>query len=418
MKSWINYNNECDFSIYNIPFGIYSKQGGNKRVASIIGDKVIDIYELFKTGYLAEFPNLNSTVLENDFLNDFISLGKETTTKVREKIQFIFSTENGELNKNSEHQQSILKNTSEVELHLPIKIENYTDFYSSMDHARNVGTMFRDPENALLPNWKHLPVGYHGRASSITVSGTNFHRPMGQTKAPDAENPVFGPSKLLDFELEMGFVIGKNSELGNAISTDEAGDYIFGLSLFNDWSARDIQTWEYVPLGPFLSKNFCSTLSPWIVTIEALEPFRIKGPEQNPKVLDYLSFKKDFHFDVNLEVAIKPENSEETVVSNSNFKFMYWNMLQQLAHHTVNGCNIKVGDLYASGTISGPEKGSYGSMLEITWRGTQPVKMKDGSERKFINDNDTVTLRGFAMKDNIRVGFGKAEAKALPAKVK
>jgi fumarylacetoacetase len=206
---------------------------------------------------------------------------------------------------------------------LPIKIENYTDFYSSMDHARNVGTMFRDPENALLPNWKHLPVGYHGRASSITVSGANFHRPMGQTKAPDAENPVFGPSKLLDFELEMGFVIGKNSELGNAISIDEACDYIFGLALFNDWSARDIQTWEYVPLGPFLSKNFCSTLSPWIVTIEALEPFRIKGPEQNPKVLDYLSFKKDFHFDVNLEVAMKPENSEETVVSNSNFKFMF-----------------------------------------------------------------------------------------------
>jgi len=418
MKSWITYNSNCDFSIYNIPFGIYSINGGKKRVASIIGSKVIDICELFKNGYLVEFPELNTSVLENEYLNDFISLGKKSTSKIRKKIQHLFSNENYGLSKNFEHQQSILLNELEVEFHLPIRIENYTDFYSSMDHARNVGTMFRDPENALLPNWKHIPIGYHGRASSITVSGTNFCRPMGQTKAPDAENPVFGPSKLLDFELEMGFVIGKNTELGNAISTDEAADYIFGLSLFNDWSARDIQTWEYVPLGPFLSKNFCSTLSPWIITMEALEAFRIKGPEQNPKVLDYLSFKQDFHFDVNLQVSITPEGSEETVVSNSNFKYMYWNMLQQLAHHTVNGCNVKVGDLYASGTISGPEKGSFGSMLEITWRGTEPIKMKDGTERKFINDNDTVTITGFALKDDVRVGFGKAEAKALPAKVK
>ena len=418
MKSWITYNSNCDFSIYNIPFGIYSINGGKKRVASIIGSKVIDICELFKNGYLVEFPELNTSVLENEYLNDFISLGKKSTSKIREKIQHLFSNENDGLSKNFEHQQSILLNELEVEFHLPIRIENYTDFYSSMDHARNVGTMFRDPENALLPNWKHIPIGYHGRASSITVSGTNFCRPMGQTKAPDAENPVFGPSKLLDFELEMGFVIGKNTELGNAISTDEAADYIFGLALFNDWSARDIQTWEYVPLGPFLSKNFCSTLSPWIITMEALEVFRIKGPEQNPKVLDYLSFKQDFHFDVNLQVSITPEGSEETVVSNSNFKYMYWNMLQQLAHHTVNGCNVKVGDLYASGTISGPEKGSFGSMLEITWRGTEPIKMKDGTERKFINDNDTVTITGFALKDDVRVGFGKAEAKALPAKVK
>jgi fumarylacetoacetase len=418
MKSWITYNSNCDFSIHNIPFGIYSKKGGNKRVASILGNKIIDIYELFVAGYLSEFPELNAAILENEFLNDFISIGKKSTSKIREKIQFIFSNDYNGLAKNIEHQQTILVEDSKVDLHLPIKIENYTDFYSSMDHARNVGTMFRDPDNALLPNWKHIPIGYHGRASSITVSGTNFHRPMGQTKAQDAENPVFGPCKLLDFELEMGFVVGKNSELGNAISTDEASDYIFGLALFNDWSARDIQTWEYVPLGPFLSKNFCSTLSPWIVTMEALEPFRMKGPEQNPKVLDYLSYKKDFHFDVNLEVTIKPQDSEETLVTISNFKYMYWNMLQQLAHHTVNGCNVKVGDLYASGTISGPEKGSFGSMLEITWRGTQPIKMKDGSERKFINDNDTVTIKGFAIKDNVRVGFGKAEAKALPAKTK
>jgi len=296
-----------------------------------------------------------------------------------------------------------------------VRIGDYTDFYSSIDHATNVGTMFRDPNNALLPNWKHLPVGYHGRASSICASGHSFHRPKGQTKPADAELPVFGPSKLLDFELETGFIIGKATEMGQSVSTEQADDYIFGMVLFNDWSARDIQTWEYVPLGPFLAKNFASTVSPWIVTLEALEPFRTKGYTQEPKVLPYLEYSGDKNLDIKLEVYIRPEGGSETRIATSNYKYMYWTMEQQLAHHTINGCNINVGDMMASGTISGPEPHEYGSMLELTWRGTKPLKLKDGSERKFINDNDTVIMRGYCEKNGVRIGFGDCAAKLLPA---
>jgi len=297
---------------------------------------------------------------------------------------------------------------------MPVDIPNYTDFYSSEEHATNVGTMFRDPKNALLPNWKHLPVGYHGRASSIVVSGTGIHRPKGQLKPPDAPAPVFGPCKKLDFELEMAFVTCANTALGSSVPTGEAENNIFGLVLFNDWSARDIQTWEYVPLGPFLAKNFASTISPWIVTLDALEPFRVAGPTQSPEVLPYLAYEGKKNYDIALEVAIG-EGENATVVSRSNFKYMYWNMCQQLAHHTVNGCNLRVGDLYASGTISGPDKGSYGSMLEITWNGKTPVTLKDGSERKFIEDGDTVTMKAAAEKDGVRIGFGNCTGKVLPA---
>jgi fumarylacetoacetase len=275
--------------------------------------------------------------------------------------------------------------------------------------------MIRDPKNALSPNWLHIPIGYHGRASSITISGTNFHRPKGQSKPADAEFPSFGPSKMLDIELEMAFIVGKQTNLGESIPTSKTDEYIFGFVMFNDWSARDLQTWEYVPLGPFLAKNFCSTISPWIVTLEALEPFRVKGVDQNPVPLPYLQFKGNQNIDINLDVFIKPENSTETLVSKSNYKHMYWNMSQQLAHHSSNGCNMQAGDIYASGTISGPNPESYGSMMELTWRGTKPIKMNDGSERKFINDNDTVTFRGYAEKDGIRVGFGECIATVLPS---
>ena len=298
-------------------------------------------------------------------------------------------------------------------MQMPIKVGDYTDFYSSMDHATNVGTMFRDPANALLPNWKHLPVGYHGRASSIIVSDTPFHRPKGQTKPADSDLPIFGPSKLMDFELEVAFVIGKETKLGETISTEEASNYIFGLALFNDWSARDIQTWEYVPLGPFLAKNFASTISPWIVTLDALEPFRTAGYKQEPKVLPYLKYKGEKNIDIQLEVFIQPENGEDNLICKSNYKFMYWTMEQQLAHHTSNGCNINICDLMASGTISGPTPDSYGSMLELSWKGTKPITLKDGSERKFINDNDTVTIRGFSEKHGVRIGFGEAKGKLL-----
>jgi fumarylacetoacetase len=302
----------------------------------------------------------------------------------------------------------------EVTMLMPVKVGDYTDFYSSEQHAFNVGCMFRDPANALLPNWKYIPVGYHGRASSIVVSGTSFHRPKGQQRPNDAEPPVFGPSKQLDFELEMAFITYEGKALGHSISTSEAEEYIFGMCLFNDWSARDIQKWEYVPLGPFLSKNFASHVSPWIVTLDALEPFRVSGPVQDPKVFEYLEYNGDKHIDIVLEVAIEIQGGVEKVVSKSNYKHMYWNMNQQLAHHTINGCNINAGDLMASGTISGSEEGQYGSMLEISWKGTKPVQMPDGSERKFIMDHDTVIMRGFSEKNGVRVGFGEVRATVLP----
>jgi fumarylacetoacetase len=295
-------------------------------------------------------------------------------------------------------------------------VGDYTDFYSSIEHATNVGTMFRDPNNALLPNWKHLPVGYHGRASSIVVSGTPVIRPKGQTKADDAEMPTFGPTKLLDFELEMAFVVGKETAMGESVTADNAEEHIFGMVIFNDWSARDIQKWEYVPLGPFLAKNFASSVSPWIVTIEALNPFRVKGPVQDPKVLPYLEYSGEKNIDINLEVLIQTEHSEPFKVCRSNYQYMYWNMEQQLAHHTINGCNIRVGDMMASGTISGPTPDSYGSMLELSWRGTKPIRMPDGSERKFINDHDTVIMKGYSEKAGLRIGFGEVKTKILPAR--
>lgn len=413
MKSWLPIAEDSDFSIYNIPFGIFKTISSTPRAASILGDHVIDLYALAKGGYLKDVL-ADSEVLNQKTLNAFIALGKPVTNAVRQQIQVLFSEENA-AQKNS--LSAYLVPAAEVEMLMPVHIPNYTDFYSSREHATNVGTMFRDPNNALLPNWLHLPVGYHGRASSIVVSGTPLHRPKGQTKADDQPLPSFGPSRLLDFELEVGFVVGKETQLGDSISTANAEEYIFGLLLFNDWSARDVQKWEYVPLGPFLAKNFGSSVSPWIVTLEALEPFRVASPTQEPTPLLYLQFEGQKNYDIQLEVDITAENGATKTVSKSNFKYMYWNMCQQLAHHTVNGCNVEVGDLYASGTISGPEKDSYGSMLEISWGGKNPVAMPDGTERKFILDNDTVTIKGHCAKDSIRVGFGQVSNKILPAKL-
>lgn len=397
-----------DFSIHNIPFGIFSTQDRSPRVGVAIGEDILDL------AALAEFDvfEFNTALLEKDTLNDFISLGKEITTQVRKKIQYWLKDDNSVLAGKPE----LFVKQSEAQMHMPVSIGDYTDFYSSMEHATNVGKMFRDPENALLPNWKHIPVGYHGRASSIIVSGQPIHRPKGQTMPNGVESPIFGPTKRLDFELEMAFICGKDTELGESVSTKDAEDYIFGLVLFNDWSARDIQKWEYVPLGPFLGKNFASSISPWVVTLEALEPFRTNGPKQEPKVLPYLQYEGEKNYDIHLEVGIRPENSEETKICQSNFKHMYWNMSQQLAHHTVNGCNINVGDMMASGTISGQEENSFGSMLELSWGGTKPVPLKDGTERKFIEDGDTITMRGYAQNGDIRVGFGEVTTKVLPAK--
>jgi fumarylacetoacetase len=415
MQSWLPVDKNSDFSMFNIPFGVFKTEGSSARVGTRIGNTVIDLSVLADNGFLDE-TGIKKSVFKRSSLNPFIKEGKTLTNAVRNHIIHLFSKDNETLFSDEKLRKKLLIDASTVKMLLPVKIGDYTDFYSSIDHATNVGKMFRDPENALLPNWKHLPVGYHGRSSSIIVSGTSFNRPKGQTKPADSDKPVFGPSKLLDFELEMGFIIGKKTKLGNSVTTKKADKYIFGFVLFNDWSARDIQTWEYVPLGPFLAKNFASSMSPWVVTIEALEPFRVKGYDQIPEVLPYLKYSGEKNIDINLEVAIEPAGVEESVVAKSNYRYMYWTAEQQLAHHTVNGCNINVGDLMASGTISGPEESSFGSMLEITWRGTKPVKMKDGSERKFINDGDTVIMRGYALKDGMRVGFGEVMTKVLPAK--
>lgn len=416
MKSFVNYPENSDFSIHNIPFGVAVFNKEYIACATRIGDVVIDLATLYDFGFLDDVEGLNDNVFEAYTLNEFIELGKPVTTAVRLKIQELL-LEGSSLANDEKTIEECFFQIDEVKMLMPVHVPNYTDFYSSIEHATNVGKMFRDPANALLPNWKHLPVGYHGRASSIVVSGTDIHRPKGQTKPADADQPVFGPSKQLDFELEMAFIVNRNTEMGESIPTAHAEDSIFGMVLFNDWSARDIQSWEYVPLGPFLAKNFGSSVSPWIITLEALEPFRTASPAQEPEVLDYLKFSGDKNYDINLEVSITPEQGTETVICRSNYKFMYWNMCQQLAHHTVNGCNLEVGDMYASGTISGEEKDSFGSMLELTWRGTEPLTLNGGQERKFIEDNDTVTMRGWGEKDGIRVGFGEVMAKILPAKI-
>ncbi|MDG4951509.1 fumarylacetoacetase [Weeksellaceae bacterium KMM 9724] len=414
MKSFITYDSESDFSIYNIPFGVAFIAEEYPTCVTRIGDTVIDLAMLYDAGYLDNL-GLEENVFEAMVLNPFIELGKSVTVPVREHIQKLF-LEGSDLSKDTDLQANAFFDLNDVQMMLPVHVPNYTDFYSSIEHATNVGKMFRDPENALLPNWKHLPVGYHGRSSSIVSSGTALHRPKGQTKPADSDMPVFGPSKRLDFELEMAFITNTYTELGDSLTTENAEDHIFGMVLFNDWSARDLQKWEYVPLGPFLAKNFGSSVSPWIVTLEALDPFRVAGPKQDPEVLPYLKYEGEKNFDINLQVGLTPQDSEETVVCNSNFKYMYWNMAQQLAHHTVNGCNIEVGDMYASGTISGKDENSYGSMLEISWSGQKPVKLKDGQERSFIEDYDTVTMRGWSEKDGKRVGFGEVVTQILPAK--
>lgn len=415
MKSWIEIKPDSDFSLYNIPFGIGVIPGKGSCICTRIGDQLVDLAGLAGLGY---FDHLGFKVsdFEKTVLNDFIAKGKKAACRIRTIIQECFMTGNCSEIEIALIKEKVIYIASDIQMLMPVQVGDYTDFYSSIEHATNVGIMFRDPANALLPNWRHIPVGYHGRASSIVVSGAEIHRPKGQIKPANADLPVFGATMQLDFELETAFVIGKGNLLGESVSTADAEDYIFGMVLFNDLSARDIQSWEYVPLGPFLSKNFASVISPWVVTLDALEPFRCAGPEQKPEVLPYLSFEGDRNFDINLEVLIKPKNSSEATVCKSNFKYMYWNMTQQLAHHTVNGCNMRVGDLCGSGTISGPDAGSYGSMLELSWKGTKPFNMPDDSERKFINDNDTVIMRGYSEKDEVRVGFGEAVVSILPAK--
>jgi fumarylacetoacetase len=410
LKSWVESAHNSDFPIQNLPFGIFSTSKKSARAGVAIGNKIVDLLELA----LNNFIEVEVELLNQDSLNALMALGRPAATKLRNQIQDLLSENNDQL-KDSTHRGSVMVNMSEATMYMPVKVGDYTDFYSSEDHARNVGTMFRDPDNALLPNWKHLPVGYHGRASSIVVSPASIHRPKGQTKADDATAPSFGPTRLFDFELEMAFITCKKTKLGESIPVNEAENAIWGMVIFNDLSARDIQKWEYVPLGPFLAKNFGSVISPWVVTMDALEPFRTKGYKQDPKVLPYLKHEKDANFDIHLEVALQPENGQAENICTSNYKHMYWNMNQQLAHQTVNGCNLNVGDMYASGTISGPNENQYGSMLELSWKGTRPIKLSDGSERKFMLDGDTCIMRAHAEKEGVRIGFGESIVKILPA---
>ncbi|UGU16413.1 fumarylacetoacetase [Sinomicrobium kalidii] len=412
-KSWIQVDKDSDFPIQNIPFGVFLTRDDVITIGTRIGNTAIDLGALHQLGYFEGIP-LTDDIFLQDSLNDFISDGKKTWRLVRNRIAELFDINNSRLRDNEEHRRIVLFTLDEIEMQLPVQIGDYTDFYSSKEHATNVGKMFRDPDNALLPNWLHIPVGYHGRSSSIVPSGIPVRRPMGQTLPPGAETPVFGPSEKVDFELEMAFITTDANQLGEPIPVDEAEDYIFGMVLFNDWSARDIQKWEYVPLGPFLAKNFASSISPWIVTMDALEPFRVAGPKQDPPPLPYLQYKGDKSFDIHLEVSLAPENSEPQVISKSNFKYLYWTMAQQLAHHTVNGCNVISGDMMGSGTISGPTPDSYGSMLELSWGGKHPLKMKDGSERSFIEDGDTVIMKGYCSNEEVRIGFGEISAKLLP----
>jgi fumarylacetoacetase len=414
LTSWVEVQKNSDFPIQNLPFGIFKTQYLTPVAGVAIGDYVLDLVYLHENGFL-DGLGLPPGIFNQKFLNDFLALGRKKIRVVRERISELLDVHNDELQSNVAAREIALVPMDEVQMMMPIRVQNYTDFYSSEEHATNVGTLFRDPKNALLPNWKHLPVGYHGRASSIVVSGTPIHRPKGQVKLPDQEFPSFSPSKKMDFELEVAFITCGETKLGHPIRTAQAEDYIAGFVLFNDWSARDIQQWEYVPLGPFLGKNFGSIISPWIITLDALEPFRTEGPTQSPHVLPYLAFEGKKNFDILLEVLLQSERSENTVVCRSNFKYMYWNISQQLAHHTVNGCNIQVGDIYASGTISGPSPGSFGSMLEITWNGQKPLRLPNGSERTFIEDGDTVTMHGYAQSNGVRIGFGECKGKIIPA---
>jgi fumarylacetoacetase len=415
LKSWVAVPENSDFSIQNLPFGIFKTASLTPRVGVRIGDSVLDLKTLFVLGYLENLP-FELSDFDREYLNPMMKKGKLAVRQLRNRISKLLDADFTDLQKNQHHVDQVLIDSNSVEMCMPVQIGDYTDFYSSKEHATNVGIMFRDPANALLPNWLWIPVGYHGRASSVILSGQNIHRPKGQIRPNDNEDPIFSPSRQVDFELEMGFITFDGKPLGESISTAEADDYIFGLCLFNDWSARDIQKWEYVPLGPFLAKNFASSMSAWIVTLDALQPYAVETPNQEPKVLSYLEFEGKKSYDINLQVAIQPENTAETVISNSNFKYMYWNMAQQLAHHTVNGCNIRTGDLMGSGTISGPTEDSYGSMLELCWKGTKPLKMNDGTERRFILDGDTVIMRGHCEANGVRIGFGEVKAKLLAAK--
>ena len=415
LTSFLKIDEDSDFSIYNLPFGIFSGPKITPRPGIALGNQIVHLAALAKAGLLHDAGDLYMEELQSPVLNPLISLGPDVWKKMRTRVQNLFLAANRKM-WGDVKPDSVLVSMNDCRMHLPVAIGDYTDFYSSENHAANVGAMFRDPQNPLLPNWKHIPVGYHGRSSSVVVSGTNFPRPKGQIKPPTAEIPSFGPSRQMDMELETGFIISQKTNLGESIDVKDAEDFMFGMVLFNDWSARDIQSWEYVPLGPFLGKNFCSSMSPWIVTMDALKPFRVPMPkDQEPAILPYLQQKKRWTYDIELEAELVLNDGQRKVITRTNQKHLYWSMNQQLAHHTINGCPMKVGDLLASGTISGPTPDSLGCLLEITKRGQNPIEFANGVTRTFMEDGDSMILRGYCQKEGMRVGFGSVKGTVLPA---
>lgn len=419
LKSFVDVDPNSDFPIQNLPFGVFRSPavGVQASIGVAIGNQILDLTVLEASNFF-DGPILNSNkVFSTGCLNDLLALGRPAWTEARNRISELLRDDNPTLRDNEELRQQALVAQSKVEMRLPAEIGDYTDFYSSKEHATNVGSMLRGEDNALMPNWVHLPVAYHGRASSVTVSGTDVRRPAGQRKPPDADAPIFGLSKSFDFELEMGYFIGPGNSLGDPIPIGQANEHLFGMVLVNDWSARDIQGWEYQPLGPFLSKSVGTSISPWVVTLDALEPFRTEGPKQDPTPLPYLQQSGPMSYNIELEVLLQSETmSEPERICLSNFRHLYWSPAQHVAHHTVNGCNLRPGDLLATGTISGSDPGSYGSMLELAWRGSKPISLSNGETRAFLQDNDRVTLRGWCQGDGYRVGFGEVTSKVLPGR--
>jgi fumarylacetoacetase len=409
MNSFLPVAPDSRFPIQNLPYAIFRpRTGGKPRVGTAIGEMVLDLAVLEARGLLP-LPMVAGSIFDRASLNAFLSLGRDTWTAVRKRLQQLLRDDEPTLRDDAALRDSALVPQADVELLLPVEIPDYTDFYSSLHHATNVGTMIRGAENALQPNWRHLPVAYHGRASSVVVSGTPIRRPCGQRGEGD-----FGPSRSLDFEVEMGFFVGPGSELGEPIPIARSGEHIFGMVLVNDWSARDIQKWEYQPLGPFLSKSFATSISPWVVTMDALGPFRLPKPEQDPSPLPYLQWADDRLYDVQIDTYLQPDGGERERISSTNSRHLYWTAAQQLAHHTINGCNLRTGDLLASGTISGPAPDSRGCLLELTWRGEQPLQLAGGRTRKFLQDGDTVTMTAYCQGDDYRVGFGEVTGTVLP----
>ncbi|XP_077293001.1 fumarylacetoacetate hydrolase [Arctopsyche grandis] len=420
MKSFVEIPSDCDFSMLNIPYGVFtSPKNSERHIGVAIGELILDLNVI---AHLFDSPLLvhHQHVFKESTLNSFMSLGRPLWIQTRQTIQSLLSKDNPTLQNNTELREKAFVKQSDATMHMPATIGDYTDFFSSKYHATNTGIMFRGVDNPLLPNWKHIPVGYHGRASSVVISGTSIHRPVGQILPPGAKfgecDPIFESSKTMDFELEMAFFVGgPPTKLGQRIDVKSADDHIFGMVLMNDWSARDIQKWEYQPLGPFTAKNLGTTISPWVVTMEALKQFIVPNMEQDPKPFDYLKHDDPYNFDIKLEIELKPKGGYPTVISRGNYRTLYWTSKQQLAHHTITGCNLNPGDLMATGTISGDSSDSFGSMLELSWMGSKPVNLKGGQQRKFLQDFDTVTLRGYCENDkDERIGFGECVGTLLP----